>query len=359
MQAIEVSDFASWRAGSRNLLARSIGPERVTWMDRHDEMLPLALSTQSETAADIVPDTAGSISRQLLKLLEACSCHRDSRRWALMYRIVWRINHGERHLLEMAADADVRTLTAMVKAVDQACHKMKAFVRFRETADAAGEPRYVAWFEPAHRVLQRVAPFFADRFGSMHWTIVTPDGAAQWDRSELLFLDDASAVALPASDDKEALWRAYYASIFNPARLNAAALQRQMPKRYWSNLPEALDIAQLETSARQRVDRMLKTAPADVDRWQGFADQRVKPLRYQTDSALTQSVRQCTRCALWRQATQAVCGAGPASAAIMLVGEQPGDEEDLKGQPFVGPAGRLLDRALAAAELDQGQRLRH
>jgi DNA polymerase len=55
----------------------------------------------------------------------------------------------------------------------------------------------------------------------------------------------------------------------------------------------------------------------------------------------------CRRCALWRGATQGVAGAGPARAALMLVGEQPGDQEDLGGQPFVGPAGRVLDAGLA------------
>jgi uracil-DNA glycosylase len=61
----------------------------------------------------------------------------------------------------------------------------------------------------------------------------------------------------------------------------------------------------------------------------------------------------CRRCELWRNATQAVGGAGPADARIMLVGEQPGDQEDRAGLPFVGPAGSLLDRALAEAQLDR------
>lgn len=59
----------------------------------------------------------------------------------------------------------------------------------------------------------------------------------------------------------------------------------------------------------------------------------------------------CTRCDLYKNATQTVFGEGPVSAAIMLVGEQPGDQEDLQGRPFVGPAGKVLDRALADAGL--------
>jgi len=61
----------------------------------------------------------------------------------------------------------------------------------------------------------------------------------------------------------------------------------------------------------------------------------------------------CTRCPLYRNATQTVFGEGPGKAKIMLVGEQPGDQEDLQGHPFVGPAGRELDQALEAAGLDR------
>jgi uracil-DNA glycosylase len=79
---------------------------------------------------------------------------------------------------------------------------------------------------------------------------------------------------------------------------------------------------------RERHDRPLPESPAGLD--------------------------ECRRCELWRHATQAVGGAGPLGARIMLVGEQPGDQEDRAGAPFVGPAGLVLDRALAAARLDRG-----
>ena len=66
-------------------------------------------------------------------------------------------------------------------------------------------------------------------------------------------------------------------------------------------------------------------------------------------AALAKEADACRNCGLWEQATQTVFGEGPAGAELMLVGEQPGDREDLAGRPFVGPAGRLLDDALAAA----------
>jgi DNA polymerase len=79
------------------------------------------------------------------------------------------------------------------------------------------------------------------------------------------------------------------------------------------------------------------------DKGHGFGKEDM-PLKARLDA--------CRRCDLWAQATQGVAGRGPGRATLMLVGEQPGDEEDLAGEPFVGPAGRLLARALAEAGID-------
>jgi DNA polymerase len=72
-----------------------------------------------------------------------------------------------------------------------------------------------------------------------------------------------------------------------------------------------------------------------------------------TAPALARAASACQACELWRRATQTVCGEGPPTARVVLVGEQPGHEEDLAGRPFVGPAGQLLDRCLEAAGLDR------
>src|SRR5690349_6045984 len=68
---------------------------------------------------------------------------------------------------------------------------------------------------------------------------------------------------------------------------------------------------------------------------------------------LPEAVNACRRCGLWRMATQGVPGEGKVPSALMLVGEQPGDQEDLQGRPFVGPAGAMLDRALDEAGMDR------
>jgi len=72
-------------------------------------------------------------------------------------------------------------------------------------------------------------------------------------------------------------------------------------------------------------------------------------------SALRDAEAGCTRCPLYRNATQVVPGEGPRHAQVMLVGEQPGDQEDRQGHPFVGPAGRVLDRAIVDAGIDRQQ----
>ena len=70
---------------------------------------------------------------------------------------------------------------------------------------------------------------------------------------------------------------------------------------------------------------------------------------------LVKEAKSCTRCHLYKNATQTVFGEGPLDAALMFVGEEPGDQEDLQGRPFIGPAGRVLDRAFAEAGIERGK----
>ena len=78
-----------------------------------------------------------------------------------------------------------------------------------------------------------------------------------------------------------------------------------------------------------------------------------KPRRYRSLVDVREEAAHCRDCPLWKNATQTVFGDGRESASIMFIGEQPGDQEDLAGKPFVGPAGRLLDRALVDAAIDR------
>lgn len=91
-----------------------------------------------------------------------------------------------------------------------------------------------------------------------------------------------------------------------------------------------------------------KQAAGDDDQWRPAPAPQTTSL-----TTLREAARGCTACPLYKNATQTVFGEGPKNARLMLVGEQPGDQEDLSGKPFIGPAGRLLDRALEEAGIDR------
>ena len=266
------------------------------------------------------------------------------------------------HLLSVATDADLRRLEEMEKAVRRDIHKMRAFVRFRRIEDDTGE-RYVAWFEPSHFIVERNAPFFVRRFTGMRWTILTPHATADWDGERLAIGPGASKADAPAEDAAEELWKTYFRSIFNPARLKVKAMTAEMPKKYWRNLPEASLIPDLiadaEKSAREMIERM-PTMPAPHHEKVQDRHWRNRPEQDEDDGAdaktiagLRKAAEGCRRCPLWRDATQTVFGEGPDDARVVFVGEQPGDQEDIAGKPFVGPAGKLFDAVIEEAGIDR------
>ena len=291
-----------------------------------------------------------SIPRRLMSLLEDLACYRNPNRWELMYRLTWRVLNQNRDLLDNDADPDVQLARTWAKAVHRDVHKMHAFVRFHETDCGNVDKRYVAWFEPAHEILRSTVPFFEKRFPNMRWMIATPDGAAHWNGAQVEFIDSPKS-SVPREDTTHSLWRTYYRNICNVARVNPSVMQREMPKRYWQLLPEASEIKSLISEGGVKTHRALTTptTPDDLRIPQAIARSldRIAP---PADSPLT-----CKLCDLWRHATQAVAGEGPTDAGIMLVGEQPGDEEDLKGRPFVGPAGQVLDSILLKAGLNRAE----
>ena len=112
--------------------------------------------------------------------------------------------------------------------------------------------RIVAWFEPAHHVLEAAAPFFARRFATMRWAILTPRASVDGTADALAFGPGARREDAPAADAGEALWLAYYRSIFNPARVKVAMMKKEMPVRFWKNLPEAAAVPELLAQAPER-----------------------------------------------------------------------------------------------------------
>lgn len=226
----------------------------------------MSLSLGASSRALEAPITT-RVPRAFMTLAAAVACHRDASRWEDLYRVLWRLTHGEPALLDVATDPDVHRLHLMERAVRRAAHKMKAFVRFRavEPTEKSARASYVAWFEPAQRVVERVAPFFARRFCSMTWSVLTPDLCAHWDQSSLHFTPGLPRSAAPADDALEELWRTYYAHIFNPARLNLDAMRSEMPQRYWIDLPEARIVRELTRDAPRRVAAMLAQTQAPAE----------------------------------------------------------------------------------------------
>ncbi|MBO6785170.1 MAG: TIGR03915 family putative DNA repair protein, partial [Alphaproteobacteria bacterium] len=162
------ADFDAWRNHARALLASGIEPADVTWLDGGADE---DLFADMQTAAPLDPGTPLSVPRRYAELARAAICHSDPARFALLYRLLWRIVNENRALLSVATDPDVARTNKLAKAVRRDSHKMKAFVRFRAISDQAGEA-FVAWFEPDHHIVERTAPFFARRFTGMRWSIL-------------------------------------------------------------------------------------------------------------------------------------------------------------------------------------------
>lgn len=351
------TDFDGWRKAARAFRQADVRPEEGVFRvgaaadGLFDEPPP-------PPAPGATPFTA---PRAFVDLAQEVVLHRSADRFDLLYRLLWRLGVNP-DLMKVVTDADVADALERARNVSRASHKMKAFVRFRRIEDADGE-RWVAWFEPAHRVLEKTAPFFQRRFTTMRWSILTPDGSALWDGASLTVGPPATRDMAPDEDEIEDFWKTYYASTFNPARLKTRTMQGEMPKRYWNNLPEAALIPELVARSAVRTDAMVATpAPGPNARLaktlsrlgrdhafdEGFVPSNLEEL--------DQAVQACRRCPLWRDATQGVCGEGRKTGArLMIVGEQPGDQEDLGGRPFVGPAGQVLDGALEEAGLDRSE----
>ena len=342
-----------WQTAARRALQSGLAPDQIAWVEIGETEPDLALFEEAEPLGSPAPAREIRVPKRFLDLARRVSLHRDSRRWALLYRLLWRLTHGQSHLLEIASDADVAQAADFEKAVRHDLHKMRAFVRFREVTHT-GEKWFVAWFEPQHHIVEDNASFFADRFASLRWSILTPDRCAHWDGREISFTAGVARSSAPEGDEMENLWRTYYANIFNPARVKVHAMQAEMPKKYWRNLPEATLIPSLLREAPSRVETMMRKSAAKksnaADAWQPAPVPETTSL-----TKLREAARACTACPLYKNATRTVFGAGPKGARLMFLGEQPGDQEDLSGQPFVGPAGQLLDRALTEAGIDRNQ----
>ncbi|QEI05580.1 UdgX family uracil-DNA binding protein [Pigmentiphaga aceris] len=382
----EIADFEAWRRIARELLLAGVPPHDVDWLDVSDSgshTLSLFESAGGDVSAARAPamkpnssadlfsaaDVSGAdhqqmpssdvaehaapvlrVSRQCLDVLRSAAMFRDAGRWALLYQALWRWQQGDQAAIS-PADSDGARIHVMVKAVQHEIHRMHAYVRFRETQGErpAGSPQFIAWFEPVHEILRAGAPYFRQRMGRASWMIATPGGIAQCHGEDIEYGPPIPQPP-PIDDAGESLWLSYYQHTFNPSRVNARVMTQHMPVRYWKNLPEGKLIPGLVAQANAGSQQLGQTDSVGARKG---APIRVSAARAMPVREAPRTLDTCTRCELGRHATQGVAGIGPRNASIMLVGEQPGDQEDLQGTVFVGPAGQLLNQALEAATLSR------
>lgn len=333
--------FEAWRKSARRLLEDKIHYEDVIWE-----------TADSGSLFDLMSDSAGEkpslikIPRDFIETAHFVSAFNDDSTWSLLYRLLYRIVFENREIMQIALDNDVLEFERKRNLVSRDLHKMKAFVRFKEIKKN-DQSIYVAWHRPDHRVLKFSAPFFTDRFNGMNWIIFTEDESMHWINNELTFGPGISQREADAFDETEELWKTYYASIFNPARLKINMMKKELPVRHWKTLPEA-----------ELIDGLIKEAPNMVQEF--YDSQRTSaiasiPKNVSTLSELKAALPTCGACTICPKATGPVFGEGPSDADIVFVGEQPGNEEDLAGSPFVGPAGRLFMDALARADISRSE----
>jgi probable DNA metabolism protein len=366
-------DFDLWRDAARKALLEGYRPQEIDFQDAtavHESSL--FVEPEGRVTGVTIPQVRAT--QEFLRDASEVASHRDPTRWNLLYRVLYRLQ-SERHLLKIETDVDVSAMLKLRSQVRRDLHKMHAFVRFRKVLEPAHAlpifdsqdeslvtlketaelndglvEHYIAWYQPDHRILAMAAPFFLERFAVMRWTILTPDGSVSWDpaRRELLHGPGVPLSSAPSSDDVEVLWRSYYKSIYNPARLNTSAMRSEMPVRYWKNLPELDTLPALISESSGRVGTMLS-----VQQGKKSAASFVPSMH--TLEAIADALPACQGCELYCHATQVVGGQGNRDARVLLVGEQPGDQEDRQGLPFVGPAGVLLDQILEELGMDRSK----
>jgi len=303
------TDWQGWRSATRPLVLAGVPPEDVRWSVR----------THPDDAGHELQEGTGSfnVPRVLVAIDALAFQAREPERFALLYRLVWRANAGEK-LLEHKDDPELRRAQRLAYAVRAEAHKMRTLLRFMAVEDG----RYLGWYAPAHYVLQANAQLMARRFPNLTCSVLTPDGSAHWQDGTLRF-----GAGLPHIADDAALaewWHAHHAKLLREAQRDTSVPEA-----------EALDEAPRPPDCPPLGPVVLPLHP---------------------DKQLLEATREagdCRRCHLYEPATQTVFGEGPADAPVLFVGEQPGDQEDVIGRPFVGPAGQIMDRAMEEAGIDR------
>lgn len=325
------------------LIAQGVPWDHVEWRVSADDVAP--------TLEWRVPFSLRHLPASFLDTAATVLLHADEDRFMRIHRMAERLLHNRAHWDDVLHPEHVH-LKSLERQVRRDMHKMKAFVRFTRVAGTVAD-EYVAWFEPHYFIVPVMGIFFRRRFASMRWSILTPHGSLRWDGRQLLNGPPAVKSDAPSPDAGEALWLTYYERIFNPARIKINAMKKEMPVYYWKNLPEAQRIPLLLARAPEQVSKMIEASEPGRRAGMGCKP-RADAISQNGLALLNTQLRACLDCDFAMRATQPVGGEGDISARIVIVGEQPGDEEDLMGRPFIGPAGSLLRQALQDLNVNAG-----
>ena len=260
MRLVTITDipgFDVWREAARKHLLDQIPPSSIVWNKDAGGQGDFFAMPEGRVMKQRQPHVF-FVSKDFMEMARAVCCHVDPEKYALLYRLLWRLKFENPYLLKILTDEDVMKAQGMVKAVRRDAYKITAFLRFREIRHQEQE-YFVAWYEPEHYTLERVLPFFQTRFRNMRWSILTPYRAAHWDRQDMVLEDNPNPDLYPKEDEIEQYWLGYYSNIFNPARPKKSAMLNQMPKKYWKNMPETVLVPEMlrkaETRAREMIAR--------------------------------------------------------------------------------------------------------
>jgi probable DNA metabolism protein len=210
------TDLAGFRSEARQLLAHQVPPEDVHWeFDLPADPFLDPQSPQASRPRNVARAATAIVPASFTRLCEFVVLHRDPGRFSLLYRLLWRLVH-EPNLRNDPIDTDMLQAQHMAHAVRRDIHKMKANLRMHVIHDAQGEALEVGCYEPAHHVMEAVAPWFGKRITAARWAIFSPERSVRGEGGRLLFGPGVPAGELPGNDATEAQWLACYERVFAP-----------------------------------------------------------------------------------------------------------------------------------------------
>lgn len=207
------TDIEGFREETRSLLAQQVPPDEVTWSAQAQNSEQFADAAALDKGPGAPKAASAIVPASFQRLCEVVVLHHDPDRFALLYRLLWRLVH-EPGLRNNPIDADMLHAHQMGQSVRRDLHKMKAFLRFHPVKDEDGTPLQLAWFEPAHHIVEAVAPWFAQRTAHPRWAIFTPERSVECDVTQLHFGRGVPRGQAPSTGADDAAWLACYRAVF-------------------------------------------------------------------------------------------------------------------------------------------------